>query len=367
MSVPSWSWPSHRPVAIFFDEIDVVRSLPFPTDELFAGIRELYNRRSRDPALTRLSFCLIGVAQPTDLIRDPRITPFNIGRRIELTDFTAAEAAPLTKGLPGDPEQASRLLARILYWTGGHPYLTQRLCRAVAEDGKVTSPRGVDRVCEGLFFTVRARDQEHNLKFVSGHLLRAEADRAALLDLYRRVRERRRVRDDPTNHLLAVLRLSGVVRTLEGLLGVRNRIYFRAFDRDWIQANLPDAEIRRQRAAYRRGLTRMGMKRVFSLDAHDEPMIDRDKVAIAEADYDDRANQIEWAYFDTEGKPALHKDGYQRRTFVYDKLGRRIGQVDFGLDGSKGVAMSRYRFETKGDKSKRPFSTPTAIPLGCVG
>jgi YD repeat-containing protein len=249
---------SDRPVAIFLDEIDVVRSLPFATDELFAGIRELYNRRSRDPSLGRLSFCLIGVAQPTDLIRDPRITPFNIGKRIELTDFTAAEAAPLAQGLPGSPELATRLLARILYWTGGHPYLTQRLCRAVAEDGGVTSPRGVDRVCEGLFFSVRAQDQEHNLKFVSGHLLRAEADRAALLDLYRQVRERHRVSDDPTNPLLAVLRLSGVVRTLEGLLWVRNRIYFRAFDRAWIQANLPDAEIRRQREAFRRGVTRTG-------------------------------------------------------------------------------------------------------------
>ena len=27
------------------------------------------------------------VATPSDLIRDPRTTPFNIGRRVELTDF----------------------------------------------------------------------------------------------------------------------------------------------------------------------------------------------------------------------------------------------------------------------------------------
>jgi hypothetical protein len=246
------------PVAVFLDEIDVVRSLPFSTDELFAGIRELYNRRTQDQSLERLGVCLIGVAQPTDLIQDTRITPFNIGRRIELTDFTAAEAAPLGQGLPGNPIQAARLLARVLYWTGGHPYLTQRLCRAVAEDGQVTSPRGVDRVCEGLFFTVRARDQEHNLKFVAGQMLQPDLDRAALLDLYRQVRERRRLRDDPTNRLFGVLRLAGVVRAFEGLLWVRNRIYFRAFDRDWIQANLPDAEIRRQRAAYRRGAMRAG-------------------------------------------------------------------------------------------------------------
>src|SRR6185369_10755446 len=33
------------PVVVFVDEIDVVRSLPFSTDEFFAGIRECYNRR----------------------------------------------------------------------------------------------------------------------------------------------------------------------------------------------------------------------------------------------------------------------------------------------------------------------------------
>jgi len=246
-------------VAIFLDEIDVVRSLHFATDELFAGIRELYNRRTLDPALERLSFCLIGVAQPTDLIQDSRITPFNIGRRIELTDFTSAEAAPLAQGLPGNASLSSRLLARVLYWTGGHPYLTQRLCQAVAEDGQVSSPRGVDRVCENLFFSVRARDDEHNLKFVSGHLLRADIDRAALLDLYRQVRVRQSVRDDPTNLLLGVLRLSGIVRTLQGQIWVRNRIYFRAFDRDWIRANVLEPEAVRQQAAYRRGLNRMGV------------------------------------------------------------------------------------------------------------
>src|SRR4029434_9330785 len=125
------------------DEIDTVRSLPFSTDEFFAAIRECYNRRTEDPAFTRLTFCLLGVASPSDLIRDTRMTPFNIGRRIELTDFTEEEARPLGIGLevgttstPGRPEQEARgLLKRVLYWTGGHPYLTQRLCQAVAAAG----------------------------------------------------------------------------------------------------------------------------------------------------------------------------------------------------------------------------------------
>lgn len=69
-------------VVIFVDEIDCVRSLPFSTDEFFAGIRELYNRRTQDAALERLTFCLLGTVVPSDLIRDKRTTPFNIGTRI---------------------------------------------------------------------------------------------------------------------------------------------------------------------------------------------------------------------------------------------------------------------------------------------
>jgi len=68
-------------LVIFVDEIDVVRSLPFSTDEFFAAIRECYNRRTEDPEFRRLTFCLLGVASPSDLIRDTRLTPFNIGRR----------------------------------------------------------------------------------------------------------------------------------------------------------------------------------------------------------------------------------------------------------------------------------------------
>src|SRR5947209_497878 len=106
-----------RRIVLFIDEIDAVRSLPFSTDEFFAAIRECYNRRTQDPAFERLTFCLLGVATPSDLIADTRTTPFNIGTRIELTDFTEAEAAPLSAGLAGTggPEP-DLLLGRILYW-----------------------------------------------------------------------------------------------------------------------------------------------------------------------------------------------------------------------------------------------------------
>ncbi len=243
-------------VVIFVDEIDAVRSLPFSTDEFFAGIRECFNRRSSDPQLERLTFCLLGVATPSDLIRDTRTTPFNIGRRIELTDFTEQEAMPLVQGLGANDDVGAALMRRIIYWTGGHPYLTQRLCQAVAQEATVRNVSGVDRLCRQLFLSSRARDRDDNLIFVRERILRSEVDTAGLLTLYGRILDGKAVKDDETNPLISVLRLSGITRVDNGILKVRSCVYKEVFNHDWVNSNMPGAELRRQRAAYRRGLKR---------------------------------------------------------------------------------------------------------------
>jgi hypothetical protein len=203
-------------LVIFIDEIDAVRSLPFSTDEFFAGIRECYNLRSEDSAMESLSFCLLGVAAPTDLIRDTRTTPFNIGRRIELHDFLPTEAAPLAHGLGREPGESVHLLQRILYWTGGHPYLTQRLCRALAAEASATHSTDVDRICSALFFTRTARESDDNLLFVRERLLRSEGDVTGLLELYRKVRQGQRVLADETNSQINAV-LPGHARYVEAI------------------------------------------------------------------------------------------------------------------------------------------------------
>jgi WD40 repeat protein len=258
------------PLVVFIDEIDAVRSLPFSADEFFAAIRACYNRRTEDRRYQALTFCLMGVATPSDLIRDVRMTPFNIGKRIELTDFSEDEAGALAAGLEvGEPgqlgrsrEMALKLLQRILYWTGGHPYLTQRLCQAVNRKQTVKDAVGVDRLCEELFLTPQAKERDDNLLFVRERLLKSESDRASLLHLYDQARRGKRVGAEETNQLAGILRLSGIVRVERGrrngagFLRVRNPIYAAVFDRRWVSEQMPDAELRRQKAAYRRGLLR---------------------------------------------------------------------------------------------------------------
>ena len=239
-------------IVLFIDEIDVVRSLSFDTDEFFAAIRELYVRRASEPELARLTFCLLGVASPADLIADPRMTPFNIGVRVELRDFTRDEAAPLAAGLGA---QGHEILGRVMHWTHGHPYLTQRLCREMQSSANPTAA-GVDAACNRLFFDQRSSETEDNLRFVADRLLKGGADPETVLELHSRLAAGKPVADDETDPAVSALLLSGLARRSERGLAMRNPIYSRVFDRAWIQRHRDPADIRRQREAERRGRNR---------------------------------------------------------------------------------------------------------------
>ncbi|MDA7916080.1 AAA-like domain-containing protein [Verrucomicrobia bacterium] len=250
---------------VFIDEIDSIRSLPFSTDEFFAGVRELYNRRTENTAWKRIGFCLLGVATPSDLIKDTRTTPFNVGRRIELRDFTKVETAPLATGIEysHDPHVAQQLLERIMHWTNGHPYLTQRFCHEVAHDANVQTTKHIDEVCHRLFLNERARETNDNLTFVRERILRSELERAALLHFYRKFLDRKKIPDDPSNHLLCALELAGIVKSTGGQIIVRNQIYRQVFGKTWVLRNMPDAELRRQKEAFWQGMIRTALAGAF--------------------------------------------------------------------------------------------------------
>ncbi|OBQ39719.1 MAG: hypothetical protein AN485_05655, partial [Anabaena sp. MDT14b] len=101
-------------IVIFIDEIDSTVSLQFNVDDFFALIRSFYNRRVDNVEYNRLSFALLGVATPSDLIQDKNRTPFNIGYGVELTGFTFAESQALAKGLSVKTNQPEKLLELIL-------------------------------------------------------------------------------------------------------------------------------------------------------------------------------------------------------------------------------------------------------------
>ncbi len=228
-----------EPIVVFIDEIDSTLSLPF-TDDFYAGVRYLYNARSQEAALRRLTFVLIGVATPSDLISDPHRTPFNIGQQVNITDFTFEEALLLAEGLSQTPEESPQVLRWVMKWTGGHPYLTQRLCRKLAEEFRSNwTEAEVDQAVTQTFFG-KMSDEDNNLQFVRDMLTRRAPDKLRVLQDYREIRlSKKPVRDEEQSPIKAHLKLSGIVKRETGKLLVRNPIYHEVFDSGWIKEHWP--------------------------------------------------------------------------------------------------------------------------------
>ncbi len=229
-------------IVVFVDEIDSVLGLPFRADDFFAAIRELYNRRVDEPDYGRLTFALLGVCAPSDLIQDKRRTPFNIGEAIDLSGFTPDEAIGLAAGLPG----GEATLRSVLDWTGGQPFLTQRVCRLVAEMGADV----VDRVvADRVIHAWESHDEQVHFQTIADRMMADEAIAGALLGLYQHVLAAGGVALDGRAEQMA-LRLTGLGVKGGDRLVVANRIYAGVFDRAWVERKLaalrPYGELLRQ-------------------------------------------------------------------------------------------------------------------------
>ncbi|MFL6332631.1 MAG: AAA-like domain-containing protein [Pyrinomonadaceae bacterium] len=230
--------PEER-VVIFVDEIDTTLSLKF-SDDFFTAVRAIYGSRASDPRFRRLSFVLIGVATPSDLISDPKRTPFNIGQRVDLTDFTNEEALPLARGLGLPPAEARDVLGWALAWTGGHPFLTQQLCAAIEGRGKSGWTRADVDAVVAEHFLGEDFAKNSNLLFVRDMLTKRAPDRESVLNTYDAVlRGNPPVSDEGQSVPKAHLKLSGVVCAEDGTLRVRNPIYRGVFDERWVRKHNP--------------------------------------------------------------------------------------------------------------------------------
>ncbi|MCA9961940.1 MAG: AAA-like domain-containing protein, partial [Anaerolineales bacterium] len=221
-------------VVIFIDEIDTMLTMPF-RDNFFATIRALYNGRAGNPELDRLTFVLLGVASPSELIKDPDRTPFNIGSKINLQEFEPTDADPLLEGLEQKhPQQAAAILERIFYWTSGHPYLTQQLCLRIAQASNHDWHNdAIDDLVRQTFLSDEARNED-NIKLIQSRIS-ASPNKRQLLRLYRQAYRGEIVKENKSSAAQNQLLLSGLVSVADGHLQVRNRIYLNVFDRSWIR------------------------------------------------------------------------------------------------------------------------------------
>ncbi|WP_341531191.1 AAA-like domain-containing protein [Nostoc sp. UHCC 0302] len=230
-------------IVIFIDEIDSVLSLKFPVDDFFALIRAFFNQRVDNPEYQRITFVLLGVATPSELIQDKKRTPFNIGKGIELTGFEFAEALPLIKGFSGQTSNPEAVLKAILDWTGGQPFLTQKVCEFVRQSATVISPSEEALFVENLvrnrvIQNWESQDEPEHFRTIRDRILKRDEQKAAyLLDLYQQVWHSSGI-DIDSSIEQSDLQLAGIVVKKESTLKVYNLIYQTIFDNLWIEKSL---------------------------------------------------------------------------------------------------------------------------------
>ena len=122
------------PVTVFVDGLGAAVEQSF-VPELLTVVERCYGRRSAEPDFGRLNFVLVGSVSRRVLAGNERSSPFATAVLIEPADFSAAESYTLALGFEGEPELAQALMDRLHGWTGGHPYLTQKVARGVLRKG----------------------------------------------------------------------------------------------------------------------------------------------------------------------------------------------------------------------------------------
>jgi serine/threonine protein kinase len=113
------------PLVWGLDEVDRLFTCSFGS-EVFGLFRSWHNERSLDPAgpWQRLTMAIAYATEAHLFITDMNQSPFNVGTRLTLEDFTCSQVADLNERY-GSPLKDEAEVARYYSLVSGHPYLAR--------------------------------------------------------------------------------------------------------------------------------------------------------------------------------------------------------------------------------------------------
>ncbi len=116
----------NAPLVWGLDEVDRLFTTPFGS-EVFGLFRSWHNERALDPSgpWAGLSLAIAYATEAHLFITDMNQSPFNVGTRLTLEDFTLAQVTDLNTRY-GSPLKTPAELGRFFKLTGGHPFLSRR-------------------------------------------------------------------------------------------------------------------------------------------------------------------------------------------------------------------------------------------------
>jgi hypothetical protein len=123
---------SKAPFVLAMDEVDRLLVTDFHSD-FFALLRSWYNSAAYDDLWQKLTMVLVISTEPYLLITDMDQSPFNVGLKLYLEDFTRSQVEDLNQrhGSPLTTAEEGKLIELL----AGHPYLTRKALYTVVAEG----------------------------------------------------------------------------------------------------------------------------------------------------------------------------------------------------------------------------------------
>lgn len=217
----------NKRMVIILDEIDALTRTPF-SDTIFAQIRSIYFQRDNYNEFYKLTYILSGVIEPSEIIKDKRISPFNIGQKIYLSDFNYNEFEIFIKKTGIDISRETK--DRIFYWTNGNPRMTWDVCSDLEDKillGIELNPSEVDLTVKKIYLLEYDHAPIDHIREL------VESDKA-IKDAITVIKYKKG--DQLSDDIKRKLYLAGIINSNYniGAVSIKNRIIEESLSDDWL-------------------------------------------------------------------------------------------------------------------------------------
>jgi GAF domain-containing protein len=158
---------------------------------------------------------------------------------MSLPNETANNGIIIARGLKEKSPNYKKLLALVLQWTGGQPFLTQKLCKIII-DSPESPPVGKEAdwieslVKSQIISNWERRPDFREIRSMGDRLCQNQQRSLQLLRLYQQVLQNKDVTSNSSPEQRE-LELLGFVARQQGKLKVHNRIYEAIFNQEWVE------------------------------------------------------------------------------------------------------------------------------------
>lgn len=212
-------------LVIILDEIDALTKKQY-SDQIFAQIRSVYFSRVNYSELERLTYILSGVVEPNEIIKDPKISPFNIGEKIFLNDFSRKEFEQFINQAKLSIKQD--VIDRIFFWTDGNPRITWDICSEVEDlcNDRILTTKDIDSLVHKMYLTTFDRPPIDNIR----ELVKDDRElRNAIVEIeYYKGKE-------ISDKIKSKLYLTGITNYNNNDIHIKNEVIRKSLSFDWIR------------------------------------------------------------------------------------------------------------------------------------